>query len=341
MDINEIRQQLLQLENRDTVKLWFSKIHKRTLSTLRAKEINSAAKQSAEFFRNAENATYTVRPLLTYYAILSLSRALILLLRTSGGENTLVEGHGLKTLDWSGVLSGNDLNENLKQIGGLKVLTCNGIFSELIKETENRISIHLNSSTVEWHVNYDMPDKGYVFTLDDLLSRIPDFQHDIAALELNENYAVIKYKMSYSDDKGFYCEVSDNREDVVDAYHQMGYTSVTSYNKCDLRCDAEIFKQKMPQFLHKYMHKSMGVIPSLYLIRPFDETRRYSELAIVFLMSYYLGMLVRYYPTHWNALVQGDNGDIYWPVLNRAQTYVEKVFPELVIELLNDMLQDK
>ena len=49
----------------------------------------------------------------------------------------------------------------------------------------------------------------------------------------------------------------------------------------------------------------MGVIPSLSLIRPFDETRRYSELAIVFLISYYLGMLVRYYPTHWNALVQG------------------------------------
>ena len=40
----------------------------------------------------------------------------------------------------------------------------------------------------------------------------------------------VDVRIEHSIDKGFYCEVSDNREDVVDAYHQMGYTSVTSYN---------------------------------------------------------------------------------------------------------------
>ena len=75
MTNQEVKQQLLQLENRDVVKKWFKKIHNRELSTLRAKEINAAAKQSAEYFRNAENASYSVRPLLTYYGVYTLSRA--------------------------------------------------------------------------------------------------------------------------------------------------------------------------------------------------------------------------------------------------------------------------
>lgn len=88
----EVKQQLLQLENRDVVKNWFKRIHGRELNTTRAREINAAAKQAAEFFRNAENASYSVRPLHTYYAIYSLSRALVLLLKKQGGENTLKEG---------------------------------------------------------------------------------------------------------------------------------------------------------------------------------------------------------------------------------------------------------
>lgn len=100
----EFRQQLLQLESREVVKKWFKKIHDHELSTTRAREINAAAKQSAEFFRNAENASYSVRPLLTYYAVYTLSRALVLLLKKHGGENTLVEGHGLSTDNWSNIL---------------------------------------------------------------------------------------------------------------------------------------------------------------------------------------------------------------------------------------------
>lgn len=82
MTNQEVKQQLLQLENRDVVKKWFKKIHHRELSTSRAKEINAAAKQSAEFFRNAENASYSVRPLLTYYGVYTLSRALAIVQST-------------------------------------------------------------------------------------------------------------------------------------------------------------------------------------------------------------------------------------------------------------------
>ncbi|HED31596.1 MAG TPA: hypothetical protein ENN50_07950 [Prosthecochloris aestuarii] len=67
---------LLSLESRDITQQWFQRIHGRELNARRAREINAAAKQSREFFRNAADSNYSVRPLLTFYGVASLSRAL-------------------------------------------------------------------------------------------------------------------------------------------------------------------------------------------------------------------------------------------------------------------------
>ena len=58
------------------------------------------------------------------------------------------------------------------------------------------------------------------------------------------------------------------------------------------------------------------------------------------MVSYVLGMLVRYYPTHWMSLTKGDKGDEWWPTINRAQQFVEQSFPELVIELISDVIKE-
>jgi hypothetical protein len=117
----EIWQQLLSLESRDVTQQWFSKIHGRELNVRRAKEINAAAKQSREYFRNASNSDYSVRPLLTYYGVTSLSRALLLLHR-EGGEEGLRSGHGLVTVDWGEQLSG-DASVGLATLLNLWVFT--------------------------------------------------------------------------------------------------------------------------------------------------------------------------------------------------------------------------
>jgi hypothetical protein len=51
-------------------------------------------------------------------------------------------------------------------------------------------------------------------------------------------------------------------------------------------------------------------------------------------------MLVRYYPTHWISLLQGEKGDALWPTINRAQQFVESSFPELVVEMIYDILKE-
>lgn len=337
MTNQEVQQQLLQLENRDVVKKWFKKIHNRELNTSRAKEINAAAKQSAEYFRNAANASYSIRPLLTYYGVYTLSRALVLLFKTHGGENTLKEGHGLGTDNWSSILVGGDASNHLNDIGKLRVKSFKGLFSELVKETNNHITIHINSAGIDWGISYNIPEAGFIFTLDDLISRIPDLQPDLKELGLDEKFCVV-HGLTYTEHNGFICDVYGNNENVLTVYKKNGFQCTGSNKNVKLTTTSEQLNKYVPQFLHKYVHKDFGTIPSLCIVAPFNDNTRFSEIAIVFLMSYYLGMLVRYYPTHWISLVQGDNGDEYWPILNRAQNYVLQVFPELCMELINDRL---
>ena len=77
----EIWQRLLSLESSDIVQSRFLTINRRELNIRRTKEINAAARQAREYFRNASKSDFSVRPLLTFYGVASLSRALLLLLR--------------------------------------------------------------------------------------------------------------------------------------------------------------------------------------------------------------------------------------------------------------------
>lgn len=144
---DEIWQRLLSLESRDVVDAWFARIHHRSLNARRAREINAAAKQAREYFRNSENSNYSVRPLLTFYGVASLSRAVMLLLKSRGGEEGLTASHGLETVSWNNVLSG-DISGALEKLPELKIRTRAGLFSDFVHHTSNRLSIHVNSSAV-------------------------------------------------------------------------------------------------------------------------------------------------------------------------------------------------
>ena len=335
----EIWQQLLSLESRDITGQWYSKIHGRELSARRTKEINAAAKQSREYFRNASNSNYSVRPLLTFYGVASLSRSLLLLLKRDGGEETLARGHGLKTVDWSEQLSG-DPSIGLESLTNLKVETCSGLFSDFTRETKNRISMHISSSGVDWRLNYDIPDQGKQISLGDLFARIPDLFKDYSNISPDIRYSSVN-EMSFDRQNGFRAKVhNDYFGGFKAAYQSMGYKIESQEHWSTLTCDAETFERNLPLFIHSYVQKMFGSMPSLYIAEPFSDKFAYSQLCITYLTGYYLGMLVRYYPTHWISLIQGEKGDAFWPTINRAQQFVENSYPELVIEMIYDILKE-
>lgn len=335
----EIWQQLLSLESRDITRQWYYKIHDRELNIRRTKEINAAAKQSREYFRNASNSNYSVRPLLTFYGVASLSRSLLLLLNRDGGEEGLAGGHGLRAVDWGEQLSG-DPSIGLGLLVNLKVQTCSGLFSDFIRETKNRISMHVRSSEVDWRLNYVVPDQGKQISLGDLFARIPDLLKDYSNVSSDIRYASVN-EMSFGQQNGFMAKVrNDHFGAFKDTYQNMGYKVETQEQWSTLTCDVEIFEQNLPLFIHSYVQKTFGSIPNLYIAEPFPDKCAYSQLCITYLTAYYLGMLVRYYPTHWISLLQGDKGDALWPTINRAQQFIENSYPELVIEMIYDILKE-
>lgn len=314
-------------------------INKKELNTRRAKEINSASKQAREYFRNANNSSYSVRPLLSFYGVSCLSRALILLLRSNSGEESLANGHGLTTIDWASVLSG-DLSLGLSSLEKLKVQTCTGLFYEFVKETKNRIMIHINSSNVDWKINYSIPPIGEIISLGELVSRIPDLETDYTNINKEQKYTYVN-ELTYNMQSGFNAKVNDKQmESFKSIYEKLGYEIISSENQYVIKCNPVVFNKNVPLFVHKYIDKTFLSIPTLYLAEPFQDIGRYSQLCITYMVSYFLGMLVRYYPTHWVSLVQGEKGDLLWPLINRAQQLVENTFPELVIELIHELLKE-
>lgn len=338
MDQN-IWQQLLRLESRDLVKQWFKEIHGRELNTRRTKEINASSKQAREFFKNADGSDYSVRPLLTYYGVASLSRALILLLKFSGGEEGLNTGHGLETINWSSVMLGSSSNET-SSLFDLKIRTCNGLFFDLLRETNNKLCIHRNSETVDWRLNYPIPKIGDEITFGEILERLPDLKQDYVILGFNTKYAQIN-DLSYNHEHGFKAKIrKDQFENFIESYRSNGYKIICKGKWCELSCEFENFNRNPPFFIHSYIKRIFSAIPGFFLAEPFKCKSRYSQIAVTFLVAYFLGMLTRYFPTHWTSLIQGSSGDAIWPTINKVQHLVEKTYPELVIELINDILKE-
>ena len=259
------------------------------------------------------------------------------MLRPQGGEEGLTGSHGLETVDWGSVMSG-DTTQGLKRLCDLKIRTRAGLFTDFINQTKNKICIHVNSSNVDWRLCYNIPPLGEILSLGDLFSRTPDLESDYKNVSEKIKYAAIN-NMTYSMEDGLMAKIAEkpfsNFKDIYDSY---GYVSTSDSGWSNLTAPKTTFETHTALFTHKYIKKTFGSIPALHLSAPFSNGSLYSQTCIIYMISYILGMLVRYYPTHWMSLIQGEKGDTWWPTINRAQQIVEQSYPELVMELITDTL---
>lgn len=183
---------------------------------------------------------------------------------------------------------------------------------------------------------YGCSNDKYGVSFGDLISRIPEFDIEIQHTRLNSRSYRVN-SISCNNSNGFDCNVFNlNSSGYIRYLKENGYCIEPKTDKItNLKCSSDIFSSNKPLFLHDYVNKLFEVIPSLYIVEDFDGDGPHSELGIVYMALYFLGMVCRYYPTHWISLIHGEIGDVYWPILNRAQHYVRETYPELVIEFIN------
>ena len=165
--MDKIWHKLYDYESKDLIERYIEKNHNRKASKRQITEISSNFIQGREFFRNSEKANFSVKPLLLYYGVNSISRGLILLLNPHLSESSLKPSHGLDTINWRDYISNNN-------IINLPVEIKKGAFYELIKETKNLSYLKLNSNGVNWNATFPMPNLNNRFTLSDLIQSFPD-----------------------------------------------------------------------------------------------------------------------------------------------------------------------
>jgi hypothetical protein len=72
----------------------------------------------------------------------------------------------------------------------------------------------------------------------------------------------------------------------------------------------------------------------IFIVAPFSDSLRLSSLSTLYLVSYALGMLVRYYPRQWLALLTRQHGDWTFPVLREAMHIISRRVPQLILQEL-------
>lgn len=330
--------ELSKFESRDFISTWYERRHKRSLNAAQAKAISTCFVLGRNYFEAAAGSAQSVKPLLLYYGVLSLSRGLILLLNKEKNEESLRASHGLEGVDWRGILAKG--NQNILE---LPVRATRGTFEELVKATRNRQATSWwyapRMITGSYHIEYGIPrfiEDGSTITLDDLLSRDQRFG-TLYQPTTGRSPKVHLGEVIAQNGHGIDLSIYSGKippEQFEKSFGPFGNQQSTFRDKGDrlpipnthiqiLNSDLNAAKQQLPA--HQFVGND-----GMWILENFDNGDKLSELVRTFLLSYSIGMLVRYFPTQWVALLHNEKGDFAQPILLAASKRIASDYPKLV-----------
>jgi hypothetical protein len=118
--------ELSVFESSDLIKRFYKRRHNLDLNTGKAREITTALAQARQYFTEVRSAGDLARPLLLFYGVVALSRALILFLQPAAKEENLGQSHGLTVNMWQQTLA-----PGIRHVPDLQIRVTNGTFAEL------------------------------------------------------------------------------------------------------------------------------------------------------------------------------------------------------------------
>ena len=334
---NEDWYRISLFESYDFVKSWYLATHGRKPSAAKISQVNAFFVQGREYFRNAALADMSVKPLLLYYGVLSLSRGVILLRDPLKKEESLEPKHGLEVVNWQETLKGG-----IRNLLELQVKATNGTFRELVEACPNRHKEHCFYSPTKTKivVDHDLGEISFstddsLLTLDDLLSRLMQTAFDYQGITGRKPKWFPAVVTSHSTETHFALmspHVIPDLQELVDGQSVLIQATLQSWPNLSIdtipqlslvfRHEAEKSHQnKFPVFHHAEGNQLMtGILD-------FPNKDKLSEFFKLYLTTYVLGMLARYYPSKWIALLRNAPGDFSQPLLLKAIDAIESDFP--------------
>ena len=318
---------LREFETRDITSRSYQNRHALELNAREAREITSNFIQAREYFRSASEADFTVRPLLQYYGVVSLSRGLTLFLEPTKREATLKQSHGLQVCDW-----GKELSNGLRGIGNLRIRVTKGVFEDLLIATENRCYFRHHDSVVNMSIGANIPPPDSEFVIEEVAARIPEVSEQYHAwtgkrlpflvpssIIVDNANSFIKYILSAKEEQ---------KVDIV--FPRESFPSRTlTMDKDDLVVQCNV--KEVPFTAQRVGFFNLGQI---VLYGPPESNLYFSPLVACFILSFALGMLCRYFPTTWINIGRAEKGDAFLPLAIRLLDWIEDSFPAMVVDIL-------
>jgi hypothetical protein len=327
--MNKIWNELLEFETMDLVERYIKNRFNRKPGTNKVIQITSNFIQGREYFKSADTASITVKPLLQYYGVLALSKGLILFLKDTLTEDQLKSSHGLEIKNWKKPIKDRNFDE-------LEIKVGEGTFSELLSATENKNYLRSNSSSVNWQSYLRTPEKGAVIKLKELIQYFPDLDKEYESwIGEKLKYAVLRSLRNEhgTDDQRIHMtmegivkqEVCDNL--FPDQYFKAKEIIYT--NETIVRIDSHDWVPNITQKWHgPFEIGDACVIPTL------QDDIGLNLLGAMYTISYVFGMMARYYPSVWISLRRVEKGDRIYPFAIRTLDYIQDKFPVQVLDFL-------
>ena len=318
---------LREFETRDITSRSYNDRHSLELSAAKAREISSNFVQAREYFRNASEAEFTVRPLLIYYGVASLSRGLTLFLDHNKRETSLRPSHGLQICDWV-----QELSNGLNGIGNLRIQLTKGLFHDLLLSTNNRFYFRSNSSAVNWPVGATIPPIGSEFVLEAIAARIPDVSNQYNAWTGEPFPFVVLNSLQVDRANGLYrFSVSKIGGKELDRIFPVANFPSRSVVEEENNFVVETGSADGIFFAQRAGWLNIG---NVVLYGPLESKLYVTPLAACFMLSFSLGMLCRYFPTTWISIARTEKGDAFYPLATRLLDWIEETFPAMVVDVL-------
>lgn len=327
---NDIWNVLQNYESYDLVKSRYLIRHSREPNNALIKEICSYFILAREFFRDAGYANNSTKPLLLYYGVLNLTRGVTLFLtpNVNGSQINLKHQHGLSKI------------QNVEDLINLSVtVDVQGTLPAFIEVTKNKNLLRANSTRINLSFNQDYKKNKYEITLRQIVARFFELKEPYLRWQPGSSHCCRILQYSVNDtNQTLNFNISKNQYGgAISLEYMRKYfpNAKISEDKNIIYVEATNNFACLPIL---WDIKETLDIGDLILIEPFANEFNPTKPVATYILSYILGMLVRYYPSAWLSLVRNEKGDAAMPTLLKSVSFIENNYPQMIVNYLDEDL---
>lgn len=316
-------------ESQELIRERYHHLHGRSPNAAKARSIALHVEQGVNFIDSAADAPISIRPLLQYYGVAALARAVTIFRDRNRVESTLTPGHGLHVLNWEAV---GDSHPG-RGFADLNVQVTAGLFLDLSVATDGLVHLCANSSRPNWLVKLGPVSAEAKLNFADLLGLLPNLweEHSAWTGASHRRFALKKAELPTPGRPERLIWRIGTREAPEET--RSLFPSETVDLSSVATDEVQVLTSVDPHFQPVQVHDAFGIGDTL-LVPPISPQSSLSMIEIYCAVAYILSMLCRYRLSDWLAVWRGEKGDIARPAFERAMDLIEERYPQVCSDLI-------